>query len=587
MDNVLVTVDALIERGYIFLRDKEWSKAEEYFNKALDCDPHNSEAYLGLCLVDYKCEFINQLSNLSVDYSTNKNYLKAYEFSDDKKKADLDDVYRSWQTNQNVLKEAKQQNAKKKRKKGIIAAAITFGVLVVGYFAVFPLILNILIFSGSISCSMANEWYSLTPYTFNYIFSDDIAASYNDFGETFNCFRYDKLNGVTIDTDQAVTLELSQSFGANFKTISNKSDCPSVDIYVRKVSNEDYDLFNHINISGFDDCVLFVEKTPIYPYISYSDLNGVSEEEYCRNNNISPEYYNYLYQFRNIANATELSITEPITDEDIQQISKMTNLTDISFDGAGITDFSFLNDMKNLRSLSVKNNLPQPAENSAYVYDFSCLNNMPELRELTLTNCYFAEIDIPSSMKNLVSLNLNDNMLLSVDISGLTNLCSIDLSGNMLRTFKADNCANITELNMDWDNINEMPDLSAIARLDSLNLSTFYGHMDYSRLPKEINTLFISFSEYSDLSLLATHCPEIEKLYVYYHTPLCTGLSGIENFENLKAVIVINAFILDNEQLRNEWNNYLSGLSRTQPSIELVGAGAHELDIITQILSSE
>ena len=44
------TVASLLKRGNIFLSDKEWAKATEYFDKVLDIDPENGDAYVGkLC----------------------------------------------------------------------------------------------------------------------------------------------------------------------------------------------------------------------------------------------------------------------------------------------------------------------------------------------------------------------------------------------------------------------------------------------------------------------------------------------------------------------------------------------------------
>ncbi|MBQ2111415.1 MAG: TIR domain-containing protein [Clostridia bacterium] len=48
------TVDSLLKRAFIFLGDGDFGQAEAYFNKALDIDPENSEANIGLMLKDAK-----------------------------------------------------------------------------------------------------------------------------------------------------------------------------------------------------------------------------------------------------------------------------------------------------------------------------------------------------------------------------------------------------------------------------------------------------------------------------------------------------------------------------------------------------
>jgi len=44
------SVESLVERGYLFLEDSDWNKADEYFDKALDINPKHAPAYIGkLC----------------------------------------------------------------------------------------------------------------------------------------------------------------------------------------------------------------------------------------------------------------------------------------------------------------------------------------------------------------------------------------------------------------------------------------------------------------------------------------------------------------------------------------------------------
>ena len=45
---------SLLQRAFMFLNDEEWSSAEEYFQKVLDIEPKNADAYLGLALAQNK-----------------------------------------------------------------------------------------------------------------------------------------------------------------------------------------------------------------------------------------------------------------------------------------------------------------------------------------------------------------------------------------------------------------------------------------------------------------------------------------------------------------------------------------------------
>ena len=47
-------VNSLLKRAKIFLSQEEWNQAKEYYNRVLDIDPENSEAYVGLMLAGYR-----------------------------------------------------------------------------------------------------------------------------------------------------------------------------------------------------------------------------------------------------------------------------------------------------------------------------------------------------------------------------------------------------------------------------------------------------------------------------------------------------------------------------------------------------
>ncbi len=76
----------LIERGFIFLEDKDWDRADELFETALNKDPKNGNAYLGKLLVDLKITDVNKLSDFRTTFSDNNNYQKIMRFADDELK---------------------------------------------------------------------------------------------------------------------------------------------------------------------------------------------------------------------------------------------------------------------------------------------------------------------------------------------------------------------------------------------------------------------------------------------------------------------------------------------------------------------
>ena len=74
--------DALLRRGFIFLEDKNWNKAAEYFNNALDIEPECARAYIGLLCVDLMCSKQELLVEQSFYIHKNTNYIKAMRFGD-------------------------------------------------------------------------------------------------------------------------------------------------------------------------------------------------------------------------------------------------------------------------------------------------------------------------------------------------------------------------------------------------------------------------------------------------------------------------------------------------------------------------
>jgi uncharacterized membrane protein len=94
------SVESLVKRGYLFLEDSEWNKADEYFDKVLDINPEHAPAYIGkLCaelmvrredsLGDYK--ELRQGKKIDRPLGEYGNFQKAIRFADDGYKKKLND----------------------------------------------------------------------------------------------------------------------------------------------------------------------------------------------------------------------------------------------------------------------------------------------------------------------------------------------------------------------------------------------------------------------------------------------------------------------------------------------------------------
>ncbi len=79
-------VAPLLERGYLFLEDKDFKRADEFFEAVLNKDPKNGNAYLGKLMVAFSVSKFDALSDLPSPLNGNNNYEKIMRFADDELK---------------------------------------------------------------------------------------------------------------------------------------------------------------------------------------------------------------------------------------------------------------------------------------------------------------------------------------------------------------------------------------------------------------------------------------------------------------------------------------------------------------------
>lgn len=104
-DNLIENTSGILKRGYIFLEDGDWDKANEYFERVLDADPENSLAYIGKMMFELQLKSVEELLEYDESYKENGNYIKAVRFADD--------AYA------NTLKEYENENIYRKAQKSI------------------------------------------------------------------------------------------------------------------------------------------------------------------------------------------------------------------------------------------------------------------------------------------------------------------------------------------------------------------------------------------------------------------------------------------------------------------------------------
>ena len=73
---------AMLERGFICLRDADFSKADQLFEQVLNLDPHNANAYLGKLMVEREVCVDDNLANEKKLLQRSTNYQHATEYAD-------------------------------------------------------------------------------------------------------------------------------------------------------------------------------------------------------------------------------------------------------------------------------------------------------------------------------------------------------------------------------------------------------------------------------------------------------------------------------------------------------------------------
>ena len=86
---VNTTLAPLLKRAFIFLEDKDWESADEYFEKVLDQDPENVQAYLGKLMTALKVSKQEKLKDCPQPFDSNLNYNKVMRYGDDAIKNEL------------------------------------------------------------------------------------------------------------------------------------------------------------------------------------------------------------------------------------------------------------------------------------------------------------------------------------------------------------------------------------------------------------------------------------------------------------------------------------------------------------------
>lgn len=105
---------ALCRRGQVFLDDRQFSEARNYFNRSLDKNPELSKAYWGIVLANMECSNDDELAVLGKPIHEYKEYKNAIRFANESELEEYEEINNRIQTKiNNMIKELRAERYKR------------------------------------------------------------------------------------------------------------------------------------------------------------------------------------------------------------------------------------------------------------------------------------------------------------------------------------------------------------------------------------------------------------------------------------------------------------------------------------------
>lgn len=302
----------------------------------------------------------------------------------------------------------------------------------------------------------------------------------------------------------------------------------SGDVYIRLLNGEPM-LFN-IGADKTNEFIKYVKencdggKSDIINYSDSDEEDSKPEEskpEESKPEESKPEDANSVIikgiEY-NIETTTKLKLFE-VTDENLKQIGKLTNLTNLELGGdfsdltplAGLTkltslylssskisDLTPLSSLTNLTILNLKNN--------TRLVDITPLAQLTNLKELCLAGSKISDLTPLASLTNMEELWLVGNQITDITpLSGLTNLLYLHLDSNDISDITPiAKLTNLIKLSLRDNDISNLTQLTGLAALSSLDLSR-NKISDIAPLAKLTNLAYLDLgnNQISDIKPLA------------------------------------------------------------------------------------
>lgn len=159
---------------------------------------------------------------------------------------------------------------------------------------------------------------------------------------------------------------------------------------------------------------------------------------------------------------------EDITDDDVEKIGQLTNLTKLSLD-------------------------------IDYIYDITPLANLTKLTDLHLDGNRISDITPLTGLTDLKKLDLGSNLVGDLSpLSGMTNLTELNLRSNQINDLSPlSELTSLTELDLSVNQINDLSPLFGLTGLTKLRLDyNLIDDSDIEELQKQIPGCEITFQPY-------------------------------------------------------------------------------------------
>ncbi len=220
----------------------------------------------------------------------------------------------------------------------------------------------------------------------------------------------------------------------------------------------------------------------------------------------------------------------------ISPLASLTNLTELFLDGNQISDISPLANLTNLTKLDLDYN---------QISDVSPLSNLTNLTRLDLEYNQISNISPLANLTNLTRLNLNRIQISDISpLANLTNLTWLSLCNSHVSDFSPlANLTNLTTLSLNGNQISDISPLAGLTNLTDLDLG-FNQISDISPLSNLTNLMFLVLgcNQISDISPL-TNLTNLTELTLSVNQ--IRDISPLANLTNPMMLMLIDNPITD------------------------------------------